>query len=64
MILFLISVTTTSFTNAGYSGKSGIIQQYTIPASGTYRIKAGGARGGRHSTSYGSYRGMYIMILL
>ena len=63
-MFYVILVPIGWFTNAGNSGRAGIIQQYTIPASGRYRIRAGGARGGRHSTSYGDYIGMSLIILL
>ena len=45
------------FSNAGYTGRTGVIQTYTIPVTGNYLIEAGGARGGKHVTNYGSYPG-------
>ena len=45
------------FTNNGKTGRIGVIQRFTIPSTGMYRIKAGGARGGKHVTNYGSYPG-------
>lgn len=52
---------TKQFSNAGYVGRTGSFQQYMIPANGRYRIKAGGARGGRHVTNYGSYPGIDVI---
>ena len=45
------------FTNNGKTGRIGVIQRFTILSTGMYRIKAGGARGGKHVTNYGSYPG-------
>ena len=50
----------TKFTSTS-QGRNGTIQTYTIPSSGTYRIIAGGARGGKHVTSVGNYQG-YIFV--
>eukprot|EP00795_Rhopilema_esculentum_P000383 gene383-10047_t len=49
----------TQFSNNGYTGRSGVIQQYTVLQTGSYRIEAGGARGGKHVTNYGSYPGTF-----
>ena len=47
-----------SFTTNG-QGRSGSIQTFTVPKTTRYRIRAWGARGGRHSTNYGRYPGTY-----
>ena len=47
------------FTNKGYTGRTGIIQEFTVPKAGTYRIELGGASGGNHTFSYGPGRGTY-----
>ena len=47
-----------SFTTNG-AGRSGSIQTFTVPKTTSYRIRAWGARGGRHSTNYGRYPGTY-----
>ena len=48
---------TTLTTNR--QGRSGSIQTFTVPKTTQYRIRAWGARGGTHSTNYGSYPGTY-----
>ena len=48
----------TTFTTNG-QGRSGSIQTFTVPKTTRYRIRAWGARGGRHSTNYGRYPGTY-----
>ena len=53
---FVISV---ELTTDGRKGRYGIIQKYTIPRSGRYRIKAWGAQGGTHSYNYGYNPGTY-----
>ena len=50
-------------TNNGKTGRIGVIQKYTILSTGTYRIKAGGARGGKHVTNYGKYPGKYFIFI-
>ena len=57
MTLFLGNGDRKKFTNNGRTGRVGVIEKYTIPSTGSYRIKAGGARGGKHVTNYGSYPG-------
>ena len=47
-----------SFTTNG-TGRFGSIQTFTVPKTTRYRIRAWGARGGTHSTNYGSYPGTY-----
>ena len=47
-----------SFTTNG-QGRFGSIQTFTVPKTTRYRIRAWGARGGTHSTNYGSYPGTY-----
>ena len=47
-----------SFTTNG-QGRYGSIQTFTVPKTTRYRIRAWGARGGTHSTNYGSYPGTY-----
>ncbi|XP_073231338.1 uncharacterized protein [Porites lutea] len=47
-----------SFTTNG-QGRNGSIQTFTVPKTTRYRIRAWGARGGTHSTNYGSYPGTY-----
>lgn len=48
-----------TFKNKGKHGRIGVIQQFVINLSGKYRIKAGGARGGTHVTSYGKHPGTF-----
>ena len=50
---------TRNFTTNGATGRQGIIQTFLVPQTGVYLIKAWGARGGTHSTNYGSYPGTY-----
>ena len=52
-MVFLVA---TEFTATG-QGRFGSIQTYTVPVTGSYQIVAGGARGGKHVTDYGSYPG-------
>ena len=49
---------TWSFTANG-QGRFGSIQTFKVPKTTRYRIRAWGARGGTHSTNYGSYPGTY-----
>ncbi|XP_074631956.1 uncharacterized protein LOC141890395 [Acropora palmata] len=46
-------------TTNGSRGRFGVIQQFTVPRTGSYRIKAWGARGGTHSYNYGYKPGTY-----
>ena len=48
-----------NFTTNGHKGRLGDIQQFTVPTTAHYLIKAWGARGGTHSTNYGEYPGTY-----
>ena len=48
-----------NFTTNGRKGRQGSIQQFTVPVTARYLIKAWGARGGTHSTNYGDYPGTY-----
>ena len=48
-----------AFFNTTGSGRRGSIQSYVIPATGVYRIIGAGARGGNHTTNYGSYPGSF-----
>ena len=48
-----------SFSTKGHRGRSGPIQQFTVPRSGRYQIRAAGARGGTHVYSYGRMPGTY-----
>ena len=48
-----------NFSTNGRKGRQGSIQQFTVPATARYLIKAWGARGGTHSTNYGAYPGTY-----
>lgn len=48
-----------NFTTNGRKGRQGSIQKFTVPITARYLIKAWGARGGTHSTNYGSYPGTY-----
>ncbi|XP_074607109.1 uncharacterized protein LOC141860059 isoform X2 [Acropora palmata] len=48
-----------TLTTNGRKGRFGVIQRFTVPRTGRYRIKAWGARGGTHSYSYGYRPGTY-----
>ena len=48
-----------NFTTNGRKGRQGSIQNFTVPVTARYLIKAWGARGGTHSTNYGDYPGTY-----
>ena len=52
----MVFLVVTEFTATG-QGRFGSIQTYTVPATGCYKIVAGGARGGKHVTDYGDYSG-------
>ena len=54
--------TLVSFNNSGHTGRSGVIQEYIVPHTAKYRIAVGGARGGRHITSAGSYTGTHYIV--
>ena len=41
------------------TGRTGVIQSYTVPTTGLYSIKAAGAKGGTHNTNYGTHPGLY-----
>ena len=60
MMHFIALGSETTFTNQGRTGRTGVIQTYTIPATGQYMIKAAGARGGTHITNYGTYPGTFF----
>ena len=47
------------FDNHGKTSKNGLIQSWTVPDTGLYVVRAGGARGGTHMTNYGTYPGTY-----
>ncbi|XP_068706582.1 uncharacterized protein [Montipora foliosa] len=66
LLFYTISTTMTlkvedplNFTTNGRKGRYGIIQKFSIPNSGRYKIKAWGARGGTHSYNYGDNPGTY-----
>ena len=48
------------FDTLGHYGRNGTVQSWTVPVTGTYLIKAGGAPGGNHKTNYGDYPGEFI----
>ena len=48
-----------TFTTRGQGGRFGTIQQFTVPITARYLIKAWGARGGTHSYNYGYNPGTY-----
>ncbi|XP_068706600.1 uncharacterized protein [Montipora foliosa] len=50
---------TVTLTTNGRKGRYGVIQRFTIPNSGRYKIRAWGARGGTHSYNYGYRPGTY-----
>ena len=41
------------------TGRTGTIQTYVVPLTGSYLIKAAGAKGGTHVTTYGNYPGLF-----
>ena len=43
-----------NLTTNGRKGRSGVIQSFTVPTTGRYKIKAWGARGGTHSFNSGN----------
>ena len=55
---FLSGVESNLTTN-GRKGRFGVIQNFTVPTTGQYKIKAWGARGGKHSSNYGKRPGTY-----
>ena len=55
----LIAVSPGSFSTKGHRGRSGPIQQFTVPRSGRYQIRAAGARGGTHVYNYEWKPGTY-----
>ena len=48
-----------NLTTNGRKGRFGVIQSFTVPTTGRYKIKAWGARGGTHSYNYGYKPGTY-----
>ena len=50
---------TRNFTTNGTTGRQRIIQTFIVPHTGVYLVKAWDARGGTHSTNYGSFPGTY-----
>ena len=60
-LFFFFKVPFISFTltTNGRKGRFGVIQRFTVPRTGRYRIKAWGARGGTHSYNYGYRPGTY-----
>eukprot|EP00112_Aurelia_sp_Birch-Aquarium-sp1_P010009 Seg216.3 transcript_id=Seg216.3/GoldUCD/mRNA.D3Y31 product="hypothetical protein" protein_id=Seg216.3/GoldUCD/D3Y31 len=47
------------FTTQGRTGRTGVVQTYTVAVTGQYFIKATGAKGGTHITNYGKYPGTF-----
>ena len=56
---FLSGFVPHNFTTNGRKGRFGVIQYFTVPTTGRYKIKAWGARGGTHSYNYGYKPGTY-----
>ena len=56
---FLSGVDSFNWTTNGRKGRFGVIQNFTVPTTGRYKIKARGARGGTHSSNYGDKPGTY-----
>ena len=48
-----------NFTTNGRNGQYGRILKFRVPRTARYLIKAWGATGGTHNTSYGDYRGTF-----
>ncbi|XP_044169279.1 glycine-rich cell wall structural protein 1.0-like [Acropora millepora] len=48
-----------NLTTSGRKGRYGVIQNFTVPTTGRYKIKAWGARGGTYSNNYGDRPGTY-----
>ncbi|XP_065071362.1 PE-PGRS family protein PE_PGRS3-like [Rhopilema esculentum] len=48
-----------AFTTQGRTGRSGVVQTYTVPKTATYEIKVAGAKGGSHLTNYGDFPGLF-----
>ncbi|XP_067048022.1 loricrin-like isoform X2 [Acropora muricata] len=46
-------------TTNGRKGRFGVVQRFSAPRSGRYRIKAWGARGGTHSSDYAERPGTF-----
>ncbi|XP_067047669.1 uncharacterized protein [Acropora muricata] len=68
LLFYTITATTTlrvdfppilNLTTNGRKGRFGVIQNFTVPTTGRYKIKAWGARGGTHSYNYGYKPGSY-----
>ena len=49
---FLLDFIPLNLTTNGRKGRFGVIQNFTVPTTGPYKIKAWGARGGTHSYNY------------
>ena len=56
---FLLDFIPLNLTTNGRKGRFGVIQSFTVPTTGRYKIKAWGARGGTHSSNYGTSPGTY-----
>ena len=56
---FLSGLVFLNLTTDGRKGRFGVIQNFTVPTTGRYKIKAWGARGGTHSSNYGDSAGTY-----
>ena len=56
---FLAGLIFLNLTTNGRKGRFGVIQNFTVPTTGRYKIKAWGAKGGTHSSNYGSFPGTY-----
>ena len=58
-LLFLLLGPGSTFTTQGHTGRTGVVQTFTIAATGQYFILATGGKGGTHATNYGSYPGTF-----
>ena len=56
---FLSGLIFLNLTTNGRKGRFGVIQNFTVPTTGRYKIKARGAKGGTHSSNYGAFPGTY-----